>query len=241
MSAIVVWRRRLVGAVCPSRPWCATPRSRLGLAGAGSRRSRAATSSRQRRWRSAASKSCSMSWIDCAVAPRDRHRHDGPRLRDRHGASAQGPVSRAPRGRHRWAESRPRPRSRSSRSSSTSALDGAIVATLPSGVVSWHDSSAHCSRLGDAELALGLQLFEQHEALGAFDAVLAAAAKLAGRTLSSAPTAPSGPRPGSSIWSRAIRRWLASSPVRPRPTRLEPKARVTRSSRWSSTPRMVRW
>jgi predicted nucleic acid-binding protein len=33
---------------------------------------------------------------------------------------------------------------------------------------------------GDAELALGLQLFEQHEALGAFDAVLVAAAKLAG-------------------------------------------------------------
>jgi predicted nucleic acid-binding protein len=33
---------------------------------------------------------------------------------------------------------------------------------------------------GDAELALGLQLFEQHEGLGAFDAVLAAAAKLAG-------------------------------------------------------------
>jgi predicted nucleic acid-binding protein len=33
---------------------------------------------------------------------------------------------------------------------------------------------------GHAELVLGLQLFEQHEALGAFDAVLAAAAKLAG-------------------------------------------------------------
>jgi predicted nucleic acid-binding protein len=33
---------------------------------------------------------------------------------------------------------------------------------------------------GDAELALGLQLFEEHETLGAFDAVLAAAAKLAG-------------------------------------------------------------
>jgi predicted nucleic acid-binding protein len=33
---------------------------------------------------------------------------------------------------------------------------------------------------GDAELALGLELFEQHGALGAFDAVLAAAAKLAG-------------------------------------------------------------
>jgi predicted nucleic acid-binding protein len=33
---------------------------------------------------------------------------------------------------------------------------------------------------GDAELALGLQLFELHEALGAFDAVLAASAKLAG-------------------------------------------------------------
>jgi predicted nucleic acid-binding protein len=33
---------------------------------------------------------------------------------------------------------------------------------------------------GDAELALGLELFEQHEQLGAFDAVLAAAAKLAG-------------------------------------------------------------
>jgi len=33
---------------------------------------------------------------------------------------------------------------------------------------------------GDAELVLGLQLFEQHEALGAFHAVLAAAAKLAG-------------------------------------------------------------
>ena len=34
--------------------------------------------------------------------------------------------------------------------------------------------------LGDAELALGLQLFEQHGALGAFDAVLAAATKLSG-------------------------------------------------------------
>jgi predicted nucleic acid-binding protein len=33
---------------------------------------------------------------------------------------------------------------------------------------------------GDAELALGLELFEQHQALGAFDAVLAAAAKLTG-------------------------------------------------------------
>jgi hypothetical protein len=33
---------------------------------------------------------------------------------------------------------------------------------------------------GDAELALGLELFEQHVALGAFGAVLAAAAKLAG-------------------------------------------------------------
>jgi len=33
---------------------------------------------------------------------------------------------------------------------------------------------------GDADLALGLELFEQHRALGAFDAVLAAAAKLAG-------------------------------------------------------------
>jgi predicted nucleic acid-binding protein len=32
----------------------------------------------------------------------------------------------------------------------------------------------------DAELALGLELFEQRETLGAFDAVLAAAAKLAG-------------------------------------------------------------
>jgi predicted nucleic acid-binding protein len=33
---------------------------------------------------------------------------------------------------------------------------------------------------GDPELALGLQFFEQHAALGAFDAVLAAAAKLTG-------------------------------------------------------------
>jgi predicted nucleic acid-binding protein len=36
---------------------------------------------------------------------------------------------------------------------------------------------------GDAELALGLQLFEEHEALGAFDAVLAATAILAGAAL----------------------------------------------------------
>lgn len=33
---------------------------------------------------------------------------------------------------------------------------------------------------GDAELALGLQLFEQHEELGAFDAILAATAMLSG-------------------------------------------------------------
>lgn len=33
---------------------------------------------------------------------------------------------------------------------------------------------------GDAELALGLQLFEQHGSLGSFDAILAAATKLSG-------------------------------------------------------------